>query len=386
MKIVVAPDSFKGSLTAVQACFAISEGVARVLADADILQIPMADGGEGTVEALVTSTRGKFIKTFATGPLGDIVEAQYGILGPCSDTDSQTAVIEMAAAAGLPLVQKDKQNPLNTTTYGFGQLILDAVDNHCRDLILGIGGSATNDCGCGMAQALGVKFYDQANNVITSPITGKLLRTVKDIDVSCLDTRLKNCSFTTACDVTNPLLGPAGASKTYGPQKGADSETVEILEANVAAIIDIIESRVGLSVRNIPGAGAAGGLGAALLAFLDASLESGIDIVIRYSDFERSIADADLIITGEGQIDHTTARGKTISGIIKSANRYKIPVIAVAGCLGQGYESLLDIGAKAVFSICSDSITTQQAIKNAKSLLADTAECAIKAYLFDNSD
>ena len=382
MKIVIAPDSFKGSLTASQACRAISEGVAGVFSDADLIQIPMADGGEGTVDALVASTGGSFKKVNVLGPLCETICAKYGILGQNELTPgAKTVVIEMSAAAGLPLVVADQRNPLYTTTYGLGQMIIDALDNGCRNFIIGIGGSATNDCGCGMAQALGVKFLDEQQHAIGKPLNGELLARISDVDIKDIDSRLTQCSVIVASDVTNPLLGVNGASRTYATQKGACPDEVELLEKNVASVINVIESKLNVWVRNIPGSGAAGGLGAGLLAFLNARLKSGIDIVIEYSGFEKHIIDADLIITGEGQVNHTSAQGKTISGILKCASKNKIPVIVIAGCLGKGYESILDLGAKAVFSICSDSISSEQAMKNAESLLGLTAQNAISEYV-----
>ncbi len=376
MKIVVAPDSFKGSLTAVEACRAISTGLRRVVPQAKIVEIPMADGGEGTVDALVASTSGKLRRVVVRGPLGEKTEAVYGILGDAAELNERkkTAVIEMAAAAGLTLVPAGKRNPSQTTTFGLGQLIIDAVEQSCCNIVVGIGGSATNDCGTGMAQALGVKFLDEAGQSINEPMTGDLTGRVRSIDMNDLGVSPEQYSFTVACDVTNPLLGPNGAAYVYAPQKGADPLTVKTLEANMKHIIELIEAKVGRSVRDVPGAGAAGGLGAGLMAFLDAKLQPGVEIVMRYSRFVEKIRSADLIITGEGRIDATTASGKTISGIAAIAAENSIPVVALAGSVGPDIENVMKMGLKAVLPISTAAITKEQSMKNAAQLLADAAE------------
>jgi len=372
MKIVVAPDSFKGSVTAGEACAAIGRGVVRVVPGAEIVLVPLADGGEGTAEALVASTKGQLRKVKVHGPLDSEVEAKYGILG------GGTAVIEMAQAAGLPLVPSARRNPLYTTTYGLGQLILDALEQDCRDFIIGIGGSATNDCGCGMAQALGVRFIDKAGHEIGEPMTGELAGKVGKIDCSKVSAAVAQSRFTVACDVDNPLLGPTGASYVYSPQKGADDETVKLLEANMTHIIELIESAAGKSVRNSPGAGAAGGLGAGLLAFLNGRLERGIDIVMRYSRFDQIIRRADLIITGEGRIDRSTAFGKTIAGVAAAAKRQSIPVIALAGSLADDTAELHKMGVSALMSICPGPMSAEQAMEQGSQLLSDAAERALR--------
>ncbi len=384
MRVVVAPDSFKGSLTAVEACQAITEGLFRVLTDVEIIEIPMADGGEGTVEALVACTGGQKHQITALGPLGQEIAACYGILGNCESTEGKTAVIEMAAAAGLSLVPPEKRNPLYTTTYGLGQLILDALARGCGNFIVGIGGSSTNDCGTGMAQAMGAKFFDDNGCEIAEPMNGSLMGKVKSIDTTCLGPRIKQCCFTAACDVTNRLLGPNGASAVYGPQKGADKKTVRILEDNMTRIIDLIEQQVGKKVRDEAGAGAAGGLGAGLMAFLGAGLEPGIDIVMRYSRFEKRIKSADLIITGEGRVDGTTISGKTISGIANVAERNSVPVIVVAGSVGPGSEKLLGKAVKSIVPICSGSVSLEEAMRQAGRFLTDAAERVFNSYLTDN--
>lgn len=377
MKIVIAPDSFKGSLSAVGACQAIAAGIGRVLPEAQITSIPMADGGEGTVEALVASTQGQLRSVTATGPLGEQIEAAYGILGK-KQNQSSTAIVETATTSGLPMVPVNKRNPLHTTTFGLGQLICDALEQGCREFIVGLGGSATNDCGTGMAQALGVRFFDSDEKQITQPMTGQLMAHVAHIDTTTLHGAIKDSNFTIACDVDNPLLGPRGATAIYGPQKGAGKSELKQLENNMAHIIELIEKATNTAVRNIPGAGAAGGLGAATMAFLKAKLERGIDIVMKQTAFAKQIQHADLIITGEGRIDGSTAFGKTISGIARAGAKANIPVIALAGSVGPETQKVIDIGVKAVLGIPSSPMTLDQAMTNAKELLADTAEQAIR--------
>jgi len=381
MKIVVAPDKFKNSLTAAQAGEAIAKGLRRVEAEVEIVTVPMADGGEGTVEALVGARKGRFCRAQVCGPMEEKVEAEYGILGD-REGSSKTAVIEMAAAAGLYLVPLEKRNPLKTTTFGVGELIKDAVQQGCRNFIIGIGGSATNDCGTGMAQALGVKFFDQAGREITKAMTGELMGEVANLDIAGLSMELKECTFTVASDVKNPLLGPQGASQVYARQKGANDRDIEILERNMSNIIGRIERVLGKKVRDISGAGAAGGIGAGLISFLEARIEPGVDIVIRYSNFKEIIRSADLIITGEGQIDGTTVLGKTIAGIAAAAGKCSVPVICLAGALGENYQRVLDLEAvKAVFSICPGPVSLEKALKEGGELLADTAEQVLRVVL-----
>ena len=383
MKIVIAPDSFKGSVSSAQACESIAEGIRRVLPDAQIISIPMADGGEGTVEAMVQSTQGTFRTINVTGPLAEPLDAVYGILGtPKSNSESatMTAVIEMSAAAGLTLVPKDKRNPLHTTTHGVGQLIRDAMDQGCRNFIIGIGGSGTNDGGAGMAQALGVRFLDHRQNEITEYMTGARLGRIDSMDMSQLDSRIAESHFVVACDVQNPLLGPTGATRTYGPQKGADAEALEILENNMTHIFTRIEKLVGKTIRNIPGSGAAGGIGASLIAFADATLQSGVEIVLHYSRFVERAAGADLIITGEGRIDGQTVYGKTVAGVAAAARNLHIPVIALAGDIGPDARKVLDIGVSAYLPITSGPITLSRAIVNTPDNLANTAEQVIRIF------
>jgi len=372
MKIVIAPDSFKGNLTAKQVADAIEIGIKRVIPDAEIVKIPMADGGEGTVQALVDATDGEIITAEVSDPLGNQIKAEFGILG-----DSQkTAVIEMASASGLPLVPRDKRNPMLTTTYGTGELIRIALDKGCRKLIVGIGGSATVDGGAGMAQALGVKLLDKNSNEI--PKGGGGLEHLDHIDVTSLDPRITETTTIVACDVDNPLVGPRGAPEVFGPQKGATPEMVKILDKFLDRYADIIKCDLGIDIKNIPGAGAAGGLGAGLMAFLGAKLRSGIDIVIDASGLEKHLKDTDIVITGEGKIDRQTIYGKTPIGVARTAKKYCIPVIAFAGNIGSDSHVVYDNGIDALMSIISYPMSLDTAMERSKELLADSAERAIR--------
>jgi len=326
VKIVVAPDSFKGSLTALEVSDAIEKGIREVFPEAEIIKIPMADGGDGTVECLVNATGGEILREKVIGPLGNEILAHYGIL-----EDKKTAVIEMATASGLTLVPENKRDPLITTTYGTGQLIKAALNQGCRKMIIGIGGSATNDGGAGMVQALGVKLLDQEGEEIG--FGGGELKKIVKIDISCMDNRLSEIKVLVASDVNNPLCGPQGASRIYGPQKGATPETIEELDKSLAYFAELIKRDLNKDVKDIPGAGAAGGLGASLMAFLNAELRPGIEIMIEAVKLEQAIKDADLVITGEGKIDSQTIYGKAPIGVAKIAKKYNVPVVAVAAII-----------------------------------------------------
>jgi glycerate kinase len=326
MKIVIAPDSFKGSLTAVEVSDAIGQGVREIFPETEIVKIPMADGGDGTVQCLVNATGGEILREKVKNPLGDEVLASYGILG-----DKKTAVIEMAEASGLTLIPENKKNPLITTTYGTGQLIKAALDRGCRKMIIGIGGSATNDGGAGMVQALGVKLLNRKGKEIS--FGGGELKRIFRIDTKYLDNRLSDTKVLIASDVSNPLCGPKGASRIYGPQKGATPEIIEELDESLAHFAEIIKRDLHKNVKDIPGAGAAGGLGASLMAFLDAEIRPGIEIIIEIVKLEQTIKDADLVITGEGKIDSQTIYGKAPIGVAKIAKKYNVPVIAVAAII-----------------------------------------------------
>lgn len=359
MKIVLAPDSFKESMTANECCIAIEKGLRKVIPNLECVLVPMADGGEGTTQSLVDATVGEFYITEVTGPLGEKREARFGILG-----DKKIAVLEMAAASGLELVPRDKRDAMITTTYGTGELIKAALDRNVETILIGIGGSATNDGGAGMIQALGGKLLDIDGKEIG--FGGGALSKLDKIDISNLDKRLKNTKIIVACDVQNPLTGPTGASHIFGKQKGANEEQREILDNNLKQYAEIIRRDVGVDIENIAGAGAAGGLGAGLMAFLSAELRKGIDIVIEYSKLEEKLQGANLVITGEGSIDGQTRFGKTPYGVAKVAQRYDIPVIAFAGNIGSDVNLLYEYGFTAILPILPRVETLENAILNGK--------------------
>lgn len=333
--IILAPDSFKESLTAQQVCVAMQAGLEQVFPAARYVHVPMADGGEGTVQSLVDATGGTVRRAWVTGPLGGSVEAAFGILG-----DGETAVIEMAAASGLELVPAADRDVRRATTYGTGELISVCLDQGVRRLVLGLGGSATNDGGAGMAQALGAHLLDASGRLL--PLGGAALANLARIDVSGLDPRLRNCAIEVASDVTNPLCGPTGASAVYGPQKGATPTDVTELDAALENYADIVRRDLGRSVGQVPGSGAAGGLGAGLLAFTQARISSGIDIVIRLTGLVDHVAEASLVVTGEGRMDGQTRFGKTPFGVASVARAAGTPVIGIAGSVGEGIEELAE--------------------------------------------
>ena len=363
-KIVIAPDSFKGSLSAFEVCQAVARGIHITYPSAELITIPLADGGEGTVDTMVRATGGAYRTCIVMDPLSRPIEARYGILGT-----KDTAVIEMAAASGLPLVPVELRNPLHTTTFGTGQLIRDALEAGHARIILGIGGSATVDGGAGMAQALGVCFFDEAGEEITASMTGMSIGHCCSIRTDRLHPGISQCRIVAACDVTNPLLGPTGAARIYGPQKGANPEEVLILEKNLHHFFDLVESGQKLSVRNLPGAGAAGGLGASLYAFLHADLQSGIALLLEAVDFETKVKDADLLITGEGQIDAQTLQGKAISGLLTITRKYQVPAIAIAGRIQGDISPLIHQGLRAAYAICQDRDDPEYSRKNAAKLI-----------------
>ncbi|MEW8977069.1 MAG: glycerate kinase [Symbiobacterium sp.] len=371
MKIVIAPDSYKGSLTAAQVAEAMAAGVLRVLPDAELALVPMADGGEGTVQALVDATGGRLITTAVRGPLGEPVQATFGILG-----DGRTAVIEMAQASGLPLVPRERRNPLITTTYGTGELIRRALDEGAARLIIGIGGSATNDGGAGMAQALGVRLLDAAGQDL-GPGGAELAR-LDRIDTSGLDPRLSAVEITVACDVDNPLTGPRGASAVFGPQKGATPEMVAQLDAALRRWAEVIRRDLGRDVENVPGAGAAGGLGAGLMALLNARLRRGVEIVVEATGLERHLTDADLCLTGEGNTDFQTAHGKTPMGVAQAARRHGVPVICISGGLGRDHRRIYDVGIDAALPIVPGPVDLDAAMASGAAYVADATERALR--------
>ena len=374
MKVTIAPDSFKGSLTALQAAEAIAEGVLRADPTVECELVPMADGGDGTVQALVDATRGEKAELTVRGPLGEPVEAAFGLLG-----DGETAVIEMAEASGLVLVPPEKRNPLLTTTYGTGELIREALRRGRRRLIVGIGGSATTDGGVGMAQALGRRFLDAAGGEIEG--RGGDLDRLDHIDGSAREPLLDEAELRVACDVQNPLTGREGAAAVYGPQKGATPETVNTLDANLRRLAEIIERDVGTHVDTLPGAGAAGGLGAGLVAFCGARLESGIAIIIDAVDLRERMAGSNLVITGEGQLDDQTIHGKTPLGVAQIAAEQGTPVIALAGSVTPEARVLHEHNFAALFSLAPGPMTLDEAMarSRARELLAFAAEEAFRA-------
>jgi glycerate kinase len=359
MRIVIAPDSYKESLTALEVATEIEAGFREIFPEAEYVKLPMADGGEGTVAAMVAATGGTLVEVDVTDPLGNPVTACYGLTG-----NGNTVVIEMASASGLALVAPKLRNPLITTTFGTGELIRAALDGGARHLIIGIGGSATNDGGAGMLQALGVRLLDFGGCEIGFG-GGQLAHLVR-IDISSMDPRLKECCIEAACDVNNPLTGPQGASAVFGPQKGATPEMVAELDANLCRYAEVIERDVGVQVASVPGAGAAGGMGAALLAFLGAKLRPGIDIVMEAVGVETHVKEADLVITGEGRIDSQTVNGKTPIGVARMAKRYGKPVIGIAGCLANDASVVHAHGIDAVFSILSQACSVDEALRCAK--------------------
>ncbi|MGB9867429.1 MAG: glycerate kinase [Bacillota bacterium] len=370
MRIVVAPDSFKGSASAVQVGEAMAAGLRKVWPDAEVDVVPLADGGQGTVEAMVRATGGHTRTVRVTGPLGEPVAATYGIL------PDGTVVVEMAQASGLTLVEPIRRNPLLTTTYGTGELIRHALDSGARSIIVGIGGSATNDGGAGMAQALGVGLYDENGKPIG--FGGGELARLRAVDLSGLHPGIKTASIVVACDVDNPLCGPTGASATYGPQKGATPEMVDQLDRALAHFADVVEAAIGRSLRNVPGAGAAGGLGFGLMAFLGAKLQPGIKIVASATRLEERVGKAHLVVTGEGQTDWQTAHGKTVAGVAEIARSQGVPVLVISGGLGKGYESLYDRGVAAMIPIVQRPMELAEAMAHAIELIEGAAERAAR--------
>ena len=374
MKIVIAPDSYKGSIYAPEAARAMREGVMRVLPEAEVVLVPVADGGDGTLETLVETSGGETRAAQVTGPLGEPVRASWGAMG-----DGRTAVIEMARTSGLALVPAARRNPLITTTFGLGELIAKALESGYRSFILGIGGSATNDAGAGMAQALGVRLLDARGGEL--PYGGAALASLDRIDMSGLDPRAAESEFSVACDVTNPLTGPEGASAVYGPQKGATPETVDLLDAALAHFADVVRRDVGVEIDRVPGSGAAGGLGGGMIAFLGGRLSAGVDIILETLAFERRLDGADLVITGEGQLDFQTVYSKAPIGVARIAGKLDIPVVAIAGSLGEGFTDVHEHGIEAASAITRTPMTLEDASGNAHDLVASAAEQAVRMML-----
>lgn len=374
-KYVVAPDSFKESMTAKEVCNAMEKGIKKADPAAEVIKVPMADGGEGTVNSLVDATHGQRVIVEVTGPLGNKISAYYGILG-----NGTTAVIEMAKASGLEIVEKKKRNPMITTTFGTGELIRDALDHNVKEIIIGLGGSSTNDGGSGMAQALGAKLLDQNNHQI--PFGGGNLDKLDKIDISNLDSRLRDVKIILASDVTNPLIGKEGASRVFGPQKSATPEMVEKLENNLQHYAKIVKRDLNKDVASVSGAGAAGGLGAGLMAFTTCEMRRGVDLAIEVTKLEEKIRDADYVFTGEGGTDFQTKFGKTPYGVAKLGKKYHKPVISLAGYLGEGIDSLYSEGFTAIFGIIPGACDLSTALKNGPSNVARTTENIVRLLNF----
>jgi len=369
--IVLAPDSFKESMTGKEVCEAMERGIKKADSNITCIHVPMADGGEGTMQSLVDATNGKVYSLKVAGPLGNEVEAEYGILG-----DGEIGILEMASASGIQLVHPEKRNPLLTTTYGTGQLIKACLDHGVKKLLIGIGGSATNDGGAGVIQALGGRLLDKQGNELA--FGGGELGKLSTMDLSDFDPRLKDVIVEVACDVSNPLCGESGASNVYGPQKGATREMVSILDDNLRHYADIIKKELDKDVLDVPGAGAAGGLGAGLMAFLNGSLKKGIEMVIEYAGLEQKVKGADMVWTGEGSIDFQTQYGKTPFGVAKVAKKHNKPVIALAGRVGEGIEVLYESGIDSIFGITKGATSLEEALAKGPENIEKTAENIIR--------
>lgn len=369
--IVLAPDSFKESMTAKEVCEAMERGIRKANSQIRCIHVPIADGGEGTMQSLVDATGGRVYSKEVVGPLGNNVVAEYGILG-----NGEIGVIEMASASGIHLVDSEKRNPLITTTFGTGQLIKACLDKGVKKLLIGIGGSATNDGGAGFIQALGGRLLDENGDDLS--YGGGALAKLHTIDLSNLDERLKYVSVEVACDVNNPLCGKEGASYVFGPQKGATREMIEILDQNLSHYAEVIKEQLGKDVISKAGAGAAGGLGAGLMAFLDVKLKSGIEMVIEYANLEEKVRDADMVWTGEGSIDFQTQYGKTPLGVAMIAKKYNKPVIALAGRVGNDIDVLYDKGIDAIFGIMRGVTSIEEALVKGPENVEKTSENIIR--------
>ncbi|MAX25104.1 MAG: glycerate kinase [Phycisphaeraceae bacterium] len=375
MKIICAPDSFKESISASDAALAMQRGIQQVYPEAHIERCPIADGGEGTLQAMVDATGGTYRQASVTGPLGRPVTAVWGLLGE-QEHQPLTAVIEMAQAAGLHLVPKEKRNPSLTTTYGVGELIREALSAGAHRIVMGIGGSCTNDGGAGMAQALGVQFFDRTGTLIEEPMNGSMLPTVERIDKSHLDPRLEWTQVIAACDVNNPLTGALGASVVYGPQKGASQSMVEMLDEALVYFAEL----VGGDFATHPGAGAAGGLGFGLLAFLDAGLQRGIDLVLDTIQFDERCIGASLCLTGEGKLDGQSLQGKACLGVARRANMQGIRTVALVGCIGKEAERTLDAGL-AEYHIIGPGLPAEVSMAKADELIEQTTVKVLQAAM-----
>ena len=371
-KIIIAPDSFKGSLTSVEVANAIEVGIKRVAPKLEIVKIPIADGGDGTMDTLVSALGGRKIKIKVHDPLMRQIEAEYGLV-----KNGEIAVVEMATANGLTLLKKEEQNPLITTTFGTGEIIKDALKRGCRTFLIGIGGSATNDAGTGMLKALGFRFLDK--NGEESDATGSALQSIYSVDETRVISKVYEAQFTIACDVNNPFSGRNGAAYVYAPQKGADNKMVELLDKGLESFRQLIIKEKGVDLNTISGAGAAGGLGGAFVAFLNAQLKPGIEMILQTIDFENHLQNADFVITGEGKLDIQTTMGKAAGGILDAANKKNIPVIAIGGSV-EDKEALLKRGFASLFSTTPNGMSIEEAMQKetAKENIAQTAEQLIR--------
>ena len=354
MKIVIASDSFKGSMSSLDVATAASAGVIEVYPDSEIISVNVADGGEGTVEAIVDALGGEIVKVQVSDPLGRKIETSYGIAG-------ETAILEMAAASGLPLLTAEERNPWATSTLGTGEMIMDAIARGCRKFLVGIGGSATNDAGVGMLQAMGFRFYDAKGELITQGCGG-MLGSIARIDDSLVSAAVKEAQFTVACDVDTPFCGPEGAAPVFAPQKGADAEMVKRLDEGMASFAKVITEKYAIDIVPVAGAGAAGGMGGAFRAFLGATLKKGIDMVLDAIDFDTTIQGANFVITGEGKVDFQTAKGKTAAGVLNRAKQQHIPVVAIGGCV-EMCDSLVQMGFAGIYPILEEKVPLEIAMQ-----------------------
>lgn len=359
-----------------QVATCIEKGIKKVLPKARCIKMPMADGGEGTVQSLVDATGGRMIKKQVVGPMGEKTRASYGILG-----DGTTAVIEMAEASGLPLVPRHKRNPLLATTYGTGELIIDAINKGATTIIIGLGGSATVDGGAGMAQALGVRFLDSGGKSIKAYLGGGMLAKIREIDLHAVDRRIRRTKFIVASDVTNPLCGKTGAAHVFGPQKGATTVMVKTLDRNLKHYADLIKRQLKKNVLKQKGAGAAGGLGAGLLAFTHARMKRGVDLVVEITGLKKHLKGADLVITGEGRVDFQTAFGKTPAGVAKAARAYKVPCIAIGGSLADDARGVFVHGIAGLESAAARDMDLTTALANSRKHLEFAGERVIRLLL-----
>ncbi len=369
MKILIATDSFKGSLGAIKVCRAMVQGVRAVFPQAEIIQVPLADGGEGTLEALLTGRDGKAVECSVLDPLGHRIIAKYGILYP-----ENRAIIEMAQASGLELLTPVERDPLQTTTYGTGQLIRQAYAQGCREFMVGIGGSATCDGGAGMVQALGANFFDKKGRLIKQPLNGELIGKCAAVDLNELEVIMSQINVRVAADVTNPLLGPQGAVYVYARQKGAREQDLSRLESNMCHFYDRVEKQLDRKVRDYPGAGAAGGLGAGLMAFLNAGIHSGAELVLESLKIKNRLAAADFVITGEGQIDAQTSYGKTIAVLLAKARQMSVPVYVIAGSVAGDIGKLYNQGLKYILSLVDDETDKATALENTAELIMQRSQ------------